>query len=466
MIRDPWFPKKYEPQKGVVVKSIVFAGDKWQIYRLFDGQNMLVVRHGLATQWDSNKLLDKSVWSRVKLGGDVLSFIISSDKYVLAPVDYRYFSVNKISALSFAAALRESRKTLPNVSFENSLYVEQFSRLLPTSELSSNIDDGLLLGTWLAGGVPVPTTSIRRLQSLTPNFSLNDLEEIIEDAGLVSDKKYKAGTRTKTYTSENNKPIGKNMTFSLPGAAYLEKFFFENVIDIALHPEKYEPLGISFPSPIILYGKPGTGKTYAVEKLAEFFDWPVYSICSSCVGSPYIHQTGQKIAAVFNKAFETSPSIVIIDEMEAYLSKRDGAHDYKVEEVGEFLRLIPEASKNKVFVVGMTNLLGNIDPAFLRTGRFDHKIEVRMPNKDDIKVMLDVSLAKLPVEDNINLDKIIDTLIDRPRSDVAFIIKEAARLVAFKGKLKISQEELDAALQTRTMAADITPKRNSIGFRP
>ena len=258
--------------------------------------------------------------------------------------------------------------------------------------------------------------------------------------------------------------ITKPSKFSLPGATYLENFFYENVIDIVQNSERYESLGIGFPSPIILYGKPGTGKTYAVEKLAEFLDWPVYSINSSSIGSPYIHQTGQKIAEVFNKAFDTSPSIVIIDEMEAYLSKRDGAQDFKVEEIGEFLRLIPEAPKNKVLVVGMTNLIDNIDPAILRTGRFDHKIEVRMPTAEDIKSMLDTALSKLPKEDNLNLEKVIEALTDKPRSDVAFVVKEAARLTAFRGKDKISQQEIDDALEAKALKSATDKPKRRIGF--
>ncbi|HNY25045.1 MAG TPA: ATP-binding protein [Alphaproteobacteria bacterium] len=461
MKKDPWFPKEYEPTKGVVAKSMVFVGDKWQIYRLADGQNMLVVRPDLAALWESKKLLGKSILTTIKFGGEEFKFLVSSDRYILAPIDYNFFAVNKVTALAFATALRESRKIMSDISFEDSLYTEQFSRLLPTSELQQETDDGLLLGTWLTGGVPVSTKSIRRLQNLTLNFSMGDLEEIIEDAGLTVPT-VKGVTKSAPNSTEKVKQ--KSDKFILTGAEYLEQFFNENVVDIVLNPERYEAMGISFPSPIILYGKPGTGKTYAVEKLAEFLDWPVYSIDSGSVGSPYIHQTAQKISATFNKAFETSPAIVIIDEMESFLGKREGSQDHKVEEVGEFLRLIPEAAKNKVLVVGMTNLLQNIDPAILRTGRFDHKIEVRMPSKEDIKTMLETALAKLPVEDGIVLDKIVDALVDRPRSDIAFIVKEAARLTAFKNKSKISQEEMDASLQTKTISADIEPKRRTIGF--
>ena len=465
-MKDPWLPKDYKIAQDIAIKNLVFSSDEWQIYKTNTNQNLLVARQPLVDKWVNQGLLTNEAFFQCDFGGDKFSCLASPNRFLLSPVDYKYFDVTKVSALSFANSIKETRKIIKDLPLDNAIYVEQFSRLLPVSELSGTpADDSLLLGTWLTGGVAVPTTSIRRLKSLTMNFSTEDLEEIIDAAGLEpkvldGDVDTKPDSLVRAKSTATSAPKGK---FSLPGAEYLEQFFFENVIDIVQNSARYEAMGIGFPSPIILYGKPGTGKTYSVEKLAEYLDWPVYRIDSSSIGSPYIHQTGQKIAEVFNKAFDNAPAIVIIDEMEAYMSKRDGAQDFKVEEVGEFLRLIPEAPKNKVLVVGMTNLLENIDPAILRTGRFDHKIEVKMPTAEDIKRMLDTALGKLPTEPNLNLDKVVEALTNRPRSDVAFVTKEAARLTAFRGKDKISQQEIDDALKARALASQEKPKKR-IGF--
>lgn len=465
---DPWLPKEYKIAQDVEIKNLIFSNDTWQIYKTNNNKNLLVSRQPLVDKWVDQGLLNPEVFFKCDFGGDSFSCLLSSDRFLLAPLSYKFFEVDKVSALAFAKSLKETRNIVKNLPLDNAIYVEQYARLLPVDELSgSDIDDSMLLGTWLTGGVAVPTTSIRRLKSLTANFSKKDLEEIIDAAGIeqkILDGQLDSDNAFFDDYEPRKASITKPSKFSLPGATYLENFFYENVIDIVQNSERYESLGIGFPSPIILYGKPGTGKTYAVEKLAEFLDWPVYSINSSSIGSPYIHQTGQKIAEVFNKAFDTSPSIVIIDEMEAYLSKRDGAQDFKVEEIGEFLRLIPEAPKNKVLVVGMTNLIDNIDPAILRTGRFDHKIEVRMPTAEDIKSMLDTALSKLPKEDNLNLEKVIEALTDKPRSDVAFVVKEAARLTAFRGKDKISQQEIDDALEAKALKSATDKPKRRIGF--
>ena len=465
---DPWLPKDYKLTKDVEIRNLIFANDTWQIYKTNDNRNLLVSRQPLVDKWVNQGLLTPEVFFKCDFAGDNYSCLLSSERFFLAPLSYKMFEVNKVSALAFAKSLKETRKIIKDIPLNDAIYVEQYARLLPVSELAgSDTDDSLLLGTWLTGGVAVPTTSIRRLKSLTANFSRQDLEDIIDASGIqqkILDGQLDSEAAFLDDEAPRKGTPVKKERFTLPGAAYLEQFFHENVIDIVQNQERYESLGIGFPSPIILYGKPGTGKTYTVEKLAEFLDWPVYSINSSSIGSPYIHQTGQKIAEVFNKAFETAPSIVIIDEMEAYLSKRDGAQDFKVEEVGEFLRLIPEAPKNKVLVVGMTNLLDKIDPAILRTGRFDHKIEVRMPTAEDIRMMLDTALSKLPKENNLNLDKVVEALTEKPRSDVAFVIKEAARLTAFRGKDKISQVEIDDALQAKALSSATEKPKRRIGF--
>ena len=74
----------------------------------------------------------------------------------------------------------------------------------------------------------------------------------------------------------------------------LEAFFREHVIDIVENTERYKALGIEFPAPVVLHGPSGFGKTFAVERLTEYLDWPIFFINSNSVGSPYIHETARK----------------------------------------------------------------------------------------------------------------------------------------------------------------------------
>ena len=159
---------------------------------------------------------------------------------------------------------------------------------------------------------------------------------------------------------------------------------------------------------------------------------------------------------------DNAPSVIVIDEMESFLSDRQigGTSGlYHVEEVAEFLRRIPEAIRNKVLVIAMTNLIDMIDPAILRRGRFDHIIEVGMPSRIEVGSLLDSLLDKLPKAKDLNMETILDALTGKALSDSAFVVREAARLAAKAGKSQIDQESLNAALQSLPKDKDKKSKR-------
>lgn len=252
--------------------------------------------------------------------------------------------------------------------------------------------------------------------------------------------------------------------FSLPGRPVLEDFFNDHVVDIVRSGSMYRRLGVDFPSSILLHGPPGSGKTYAVEKLGEFLGWPRYYIDCETVGSSYIHETGTKINQIFDRAAEHAPSIIIIDEMDAFLSsRRSSLQDdmHHTEELAEFLRRIPKASKEHILVIGMTNRLDNIDPAFLRRGRFDHIIKVEMPTQGEIIAALWELLSKLPTDDKLDIFSLSEALDGRPMSDLAFVVKEAGRLSAKARRDTIDKTSLWEAIHSLPPAEKAAQK---IGF--
>ena len=121
---------------------------------------------------------------------------------------------------------------------------------------------------------------------------------------------------------------------------------------------------------------------------------------------------------------------------------------YHVEEVAEFLRRIPAAITNKVLIIAMTNLIEMIDPAILRRGRFDHIIEVGLPSRIEVASLLDALLSKLPTAEDLNMATLLDALTGQALSDVAFVVREAARLTVKAGKSHLDQESLETALKS------------------
>lgn len=251
--------------------------------------------------------------------------------------------------------------------------------------------------------------------------------------------------------------------FVLKGRPKLQKFFNEHIIDVIAKPEKYRTVGIDFPAAVLLTGKPGTGKTFAVNELAKFMKWPVYTVDAKSVGSYRAHQLEKKLHKLFEKAKEDAPSILLIDEIEGMIGDRNmGGRSvyYHVAEVGEFLKVLQKCRENKVLVFGMTNHPELVDPAAMRTGRIDHIVELEPASKEEIAELLDTLLAGKPVG-VFSKGKIVDAAHNRPLSDVAFLVNEASRLSVYLDKDRIDQDCFDQAIK---LLRKPVGEKNPIGF--
>lgn len=468
-----WLARGSMLPDGSKTRKLISCADEWQIFSTSGDGFALIVKPSLLHKWEDAQLIAPNLFSGISVGDDLYFVFVGMHGYMISSIQSGPYPNTSIEAKAFSIALRESRKLIGSLSLHDALYIEQISKLLPTYTVTESFDDQTVLGTWLSAGVSISTSSFRRLCQLLDWMNVREVKNIICEAGLPikengdflktqSDNK-PIDAADETHTS-NIMPLSRT-SFSLPGRPYLEEFFNENVIDIVRNEDKYNKMGIGFPPAIVLYGTPGCGKTYAVDRLADFLDWPSFSIDSGSIGSPYIHDTSKKIAEVFDKAIENAPSIVVIDEMEAFLSDRNTGQSsglYHVEEVAEFLRRIPEATKNRVLVIAMTNMIDLIDPAILRRGRFDHKVEVKMPSGEEVYQLISNMLAKLPVAEDVDMNVISGKLEGCPVSDIAFAIKEAGRIAAKLNKETIDNSALLGAIELLSPKTGIDHRK--IGF--
>jgi cell division protease FtsH len=234
--------------------------------------------------------------------------------------------------------------------------------------------------------------------------------------------------------------------FALPGRPALEAFFREYVIEPSADPDRFQSLGVQLPNGILLYGPPGSGKTHAVDTLVAALRRPTFRLDLGEVGSPFIHQTTVAMRQSFDQAKRSAPSLLILEEIDAVASARGPmSHDHKVEELTEILRMIESAAKNGVLVLATTNRKEALDPAVLRTGRFDHSVLVDYPTKVEVELALQGMLKDRP-HDPLDLSETGRSLAGRPMSDAAWVVNEAARLTARAKQDKITDAFLQEAL--------------------
>lgn len=460
MALDVWLPIGFKLPDGAKVRTALFEGMDWQIYETMGGGRALVVLAALEQHWQDAGLVEDGTLNAAQFGDRQLRSISSAPSQTLCPVSEGRSPDNKSEALSFALALKATRDIDAESPLQDALYIEKITRLLPTYSISSRTGDNVVLGYWLTGGTNIPATSFRRLRQSMSWLGAGHLKDVVQAAGFevaeiipLARKPAAPAETTEAVPTEKVEQVKRaepepNKVFELAGRPELAAFFNEHIIDIILHRDRYKALGIEFPSAVILHGPPGCGKTFAVDRLVDFLGWPSFQIDASSVASPYIHETSKKVAQVFDKAMQNAPSVLVIDEMEAFLADREmGSGHHRVEEVAEFLRRIPEAVKNDVLIVAMTNRIDMIDPAIQRRGRFDHVIKVDFASEVEVQSLLDKLLSSLPKESDVDSKPLAKELAGRPLSDVSFVVREGARLAARSGKEKLDQASLLSALR-------------------
>jgi adenylate kinase family enzyme len=454
---DAWLPIGFELLGARRTSRVVSYGHNWQIYEVEKQERVLITKEQLAERWITAGLLTAGALSPIIYGEERLVLLNGGFGRALELVSDAASPNDKQQAMARAHALRETREIDRLSSLHDAIYVERFARLLPTGSLSAPVEDAIVFGAWLTGGVPVSVRSSKRLSSLMGWIPPSELAAVLHTAGFDAP------------VSRTDHPHGQALAsrrFELTGRPDLEQFLTDHVIDIIENEARYKALGIEFPSAIVLQGPPGSGKTYAAERLVDHLGWPSFSIEASTVASPYIHETSRKIAAIFDEAARSAPAIVIIDEMDAFLAERQAATtgQHHTEEVAEFLRRLAEAGKNRVLVIAMTNRIEMIDQAVLRRGRFDHVIKVDVASKSEVLALLQKLVLQLPRDGQIDLNAFAEKLAGRPLSDVSFVVRESARIAAKEGKSRIDHSSLLSALRSVEERGAAVKRDGKFGF--
>ena len=479
MAIDSWLPIGFKLPDGAKTRVALFAGVNWQILETQGAGRALVALDDLAKRWVDSGIAEDGQFQTFDHGDRRLRSISCGATQVLCPMTEGKSPDTKAEALSFVMAFKATRNVDGESPLQDALYVERISRLLPTYSISSRTDDDVVLGYWLTGGAPVSAKAFRRLRQTMSWLGAGQLKDVIQAAGFEVAEVVPA-TKRRTAPDEN-KPIpaersrepsatpaketDKPAVFELAGRPELAEFFNEHIVDIVQNRDRYKALGIEFPSAVVLHGPPGCGKTFAVDRLVDFLGWPSFQIDASSVASPSIHETSKKVAEVFDKAIQNAPSVLVIDEMEAFLADREmGSGHHRVEEVAEFLRRIPEAAKSDVLIVAMTNRIEMIDPAILRRGRFDHVIKVDFASEVEVLSLLEKLLSTLPKDDSVDPRPFAREMAGRPLSDVTFVVREGARLAARAGRDQMNQESLLAAMAATPARAREGGSQRRIGF--
>ena len=219
-------------------------------------------------------------------------------------------------------------------------------------------------------------------------------------------------------------------------------------IDLFKDGEKYKEMGVKKRlNNIMLSGASGCGKTLIVKAISNELDLPLFS-CSGDQSDKYVGTTSRNIETLFNDAKKYAPSIIFIDEFEAMAKTRTGESNNSEREGGVSTLLAcldGLGTSEDVMVIVATNLPDAIDPAVRR--RFPTKISITNPDYATRLGILQINAKDMKMEENCDLEKIARNLSGFNGGDIAQIMQSAGILAVRKKKEKVSQEELEEAME-------------------
>ncbi|WP_139064036.1 ATP-binding protein [Thiorhodospira sibirica] len=199
-------------------------------------------------------------------------------------------------------------------------------------------------------------------------------------------------------------------------------------------PDLIKRLGIRAPRGILLYGPPGCGKTLLAEAVAHEVDAAFFAVKGPEFLSALHGQSEKRLRDLFAQAAKQAPSILFFDEIDAFAFDRGrSSSSFEATLVAQFLALLDGFDRREqICVIATTNRLDVLDPALLRPGRFDHRIHIGLPERDDRLHILGLHTAKLPLYNDVALEWLADHTQGYTGADLAALCAKAGLMALYR----------------------------------
>lgn len=264
-------------------------------------------------------------------------------------------------------------------------------------------------------------------------------------------------SRARLYGNEKDKVVFKDIAGSDEAKQDLQE-----VVEFLKFPKKFHAVGARIPKGVLLVGPPGTGKTMLARAVAGEADVPFFSISGSEFVEMFVGVGASRVRDLFAKAKKNAPCIIFVDEIDAVGRRRGsgmgGGHDEREQTLNQILVEMDgfEQGQN-VIVLAATNRADVLDPALLRPGRFDRRVNIGLPDRKDREAILKVHFKKKPIAGNVDLDALAAKSAGSSGADLANIANESAIIAARNNRKEITSVDVTEAFER----VAIGPERKS-----
>ena len=219
-------------------------------------------------------------------------------------------------------------------------------------------------------------------------------------------------------------------------------------------PERFAAYGARAPKGVLLYGPPGTGKTLLARALAGEAGAPFFAMSGADFVQVYVGVGASRVRELFRKARKAG-GVIFIDEIDAIGKKRDSGNDEREQTLNALLTEMSGFSgQDGIIVLAATNRPDTLDPALLREGRFDRRIEVGLPDRDQRLKILEVHARKKPLHADVSLQRWAGQTALFSGAQLEALLNEAAIRAARRGSGPILESDLESAFCSVTVGEE------------
>ncbi len=235
-----------------------------------------------------------------------------------------------------------------------------------------------------------------------------------------------------------------------------EKEELEDVVDFLRNPQKYVELGAKIPKGVLLVGPPGTGKTLLAKAVAGEAGVPFFTISGSDFMELFVGVGASRVRDLFETAKKAKPCIIFIDEIDAVGRQRGaglgGGNDEREQTLNQLLVQMDGFEDNEgIIVMAATNRVDILDPALLRPGRFDRRVNINVPDIKGREEILKVHAKNKPISKEVDFKTIARITAGFTGAEIENLLNESAILVAKDNRKEITEEDIQKSIMKVTL---------------